>query len=119
MYQFCEGVISIFPIIPQKNAATPFHRNIRIVDNSFELYDYPILYALSVDGLEFSNNRLVRSRDFEPFHHRKHGLTFEYCKNITVKENTVEGEVLGSAVYLVQTPRKEYKTDKKSFFKIE
>jgi hypothetical protein len=118
MYQFCEGVISIFPIIPQKNAAMPFHRNIRIADNSFELYDYPVLYALSVDGIEFSNNRLIRSRDFEPFHYRKHGLTFEYCKNITVKDNTAEGDVLGNTVKLVQTPRKEYKTDKTPFFKI-
>ncbi|MDR2026680.1 MAG: right-handed parallel beta-helix repeat-containing protein [Prevotellaceae bacterium] len=120
MYQFCEGVISIFPIIPQKDRATPFHRNIRIVDNSFELFDYPILYALSVDGIEFSNNRLVRSHDFEPFHHRKHGLTFEYCKRITVKGNTVEGEVPGNTVQLVQTPQKEYKTDKKqSFFQLK
>ena len=112
MYQFCEGVISIFPIIPQKNAATPFHRNIRIVDNRFELYDYPVLYALSVDGLEFSNNKLVRSHDFEPFHYRKHGLTFEYCKNIVVKGNRVEGEVLGNTIKLIQTPKKECRTDK-------
>ncbi|MDR1601970.1 MAG: right-handed parallel beta-helix repeat-containing protein [Tannerella sp.] len=118
MYQFCEGVISIYPIIPQKDAAKPFHRNIVITGNSFELYDYPILYALSVDGVEFSGNRLVRSNDFEPFHHRKHGLTFEYCKRITVKDNTVEGEVLGNTIKLVETPAKECKTDRKSFFKI-
>jgi hypothetical protein len=118
MYQFCEGVISICPIIPQKNAATPFHRNISIVDNSFELYDYPILYALSVDGIDFSDNKLIRSHDFEPFHYRKHGLTFEYCKRITVRGNTVEGETLGNTIRLVQTPTKECKTDKNSFFKL-
>ncbi|MDR1593514.1 MAG: right-handed parallel beta-helix repeat-containing protein [Prevotellaceae bacterium] len=113
MYQFCEGIISIFPIIPQKDAAKPFHRNIVITDNVFELYDYPILYALSVDGVEFSGNRLIRSNDFKPFHHRKHGLTFEYCRNITVKDNTVEGEVLGNTIKLEHTPAKECKTDKK------
>ncbi|MDR2139653.1 MAG: right-handed parallel beta-helix repeat-containing protein, partial [Tannerella sp.] len=117
MYQFCEAVISIYPIVPQRTA-TPFHRNIRIIDNRFELYDYPILYALSTDGVEFSNNQLVRSYDFEPFHHRKHGLTFEYCRNIVVKGNTVEGEVLGTGVKLVNTPKKEYKTDKGSCFKV-
>jgi hypothetical protein len=118
MYQFCEAVISVFPIIPQKNVATLFHRNITVTDNRFELYDYPVLYALSVDGVEFSNNRLVRSYDFEPFHHRQSGLTFEYCKRVTVRGNTVEGEVLGNTVKLVHTPGKEYKTDKNSFFKI-
>ena len=118
MYQFCEAVISVCPIIPQKDAAKPFHRNIRITGNRFELYDYPILYALSVDGVEFSGNRLVRSYDFEPFHYRKHGLTFEYCRNVTVKGNLVEGEVLGNTVRLLQTPEKEYKTDKGKFFKV-
>jgi hypothetical protein len=118
MYQFCEAVISIFPIVPKKNAAMPFHRNIRVIDNRFELYDYPVLYALSADGVEFSNNKLVRSHDFEPFHYRKHGLTFEYCRNIVVKGNVTEGEVLGNSVKLVNTPKKEYKMDKGSFFKI-
>jgi hypothetical protein len=118
MYQFCEGIISVFPIIPQKSAATFFHRNIVITNNVFELYDYPILYALSVDGIDFSNNKLIRSHDFEPFHGRKDGLTFEYCKRVTVKNNIVEGEVLGNTIKLVQTPPKECKTDKGSFFRI-
>jgi hypothetical protein len=119
MYQYTEGIISIFPQLRKKDAKLPpFNKNIVITDNEFHLFDYPILYALSVDGIEFSNNRLVRSYDFEPFHHRKDGLTFEYCRNITVKGNTVEGEVLGNTVRLVETPKKEYRTDKNSFFKI-
>jgi hypothetical protein len=118
MYQYTEGVISIYPQMPKKDAKIPpYNKNIVITDNEFHLFDYPILYALSVDGIEFSNNKLVRSYDFEPFHHRKHGLTFEYCRRITVKGNTVEGEVLGNTVELIQTPRKEYKSDN-MFFKI-
>ncbi|MDR1456241.1 MAG: right-handed parallel beta-helix repeat-containing protein [Tannerella sp.] len=119
MYQFCEGVISIFPEIPQKTAATPpFHQNITITENEFHLFDAPILYALSVDGLEFSNNRLIRSYQFEPFHHRKHGLTFEACHHVTVKGNTVEGDLLGKTVQLIRTPRRECKLDRDSPFKI-
>jgi hypothetical protein len=121
MYQYTEAVISIFPQLPVLDAKTPpYNRNIVITDNEFHLFDYPILYALSVDGIEFSNNRLIRSYDFEPFHHRKHGLTFEYCRNVTVKGNTAEGDVLGNSVQLVHTPKKEYKTDKKqSFFQLK
>jgi hypothetical protein len=119
MYQFCEGVISIFPEIPQKTAGTPpFHRNITITENEFHLFDYPILYALSVDGLEFSNNRLIRSYQFEPFHRRKHGLTFEDCRRVVVKGNTAEGDIPGKTAQLIRTPRKECKFDKGSLFKI-
>jgi hypothetical protein len=119
MYQFCEGVISIVPEIPQKSDKTLFHRNIVITDNEFHLFDYPILYALSVENIEFSDNRLIRSHDFEPWHPRKYGLTFEVCKKITVKGNTQEGDILGNTIQLIQTPRKECKLDKNSLFKIQ
>ncbi|MDR2764445.1 MAG: right-handed parallel beta-helix repeat-containing protein [Tannerella sp.] len=119
MYQFCEGVISIFPEIPQKTDKTPpFHQNITITENEFHLFDYPILYALSVDGLEFSNNKLIRSHQFESFHHRKHGLTFEGCRQVVVKGNTAEGDLLGKTVQLIRMPRKECKLDKGTIFKI-
>ena len=118
MYQYTEGVISIFPQLKKKDAKLPpFNKNIVITDNEFHLFDYPILYALSVDGVEFSDNRLVRSHDFEPFHHRKHGLTFEYCRRVVVKGNTAEGDVLGNTVSLTGTPRREYRSDN-AFFKI-
>jgi hypothetical protein len=119
MYQYTEAVISIYPQMSRRDAKLPpYNKNIVITDNEFHLFDYPILYALSVDGIEFSNNRLVRSYDFEPFHARKDGLTFEYCRNISIKGNTVEGDVLGKTVKLVETPRRECKIEKGSSFKI-
>ncbi|GHV32029.1 alpha-1,3-galactosidase B [Bacteroidia bacterium] len=118
MYQFCEGVISIMPEIPQKTAKTPaFHHNIVITDNEFHLYDYPILYAFSAENIEFSKNKLIRSRDYEPFHQRKDGLTFEFCKKISVKGNTVEGDVLGNTIKLINTSNKECNLGKDSFFR--
>ena len=117
MYQFCEGIINIFPEIPQPNPNTPFHQNIRITDNEFHLFDYPIMYALSVENLVFSGNKLIRSRQFEPFHKRKAGLTFEFCKKVTIANNTVEGDVLGNEIKLVETPKKEVKLSRNPFFK--
>ena len=118
MYQFCEGIISIYPEIPQPGVKTPFHQNIRIIDNEFHPFDYPVLYALSVEGLVFSGNKLIRSRSFEPFHRRKAGLTFELCKKITISDNLVEGDVLGSAIKLEGTSKKEVTLSRNSFFKI-
>jgi len=116
MYQFCEAVISICPVIPQPNAKTPFHQNIRIVDNEFHVFDYPILYALSTENLVFSGNKLIRSRQFVPFHKRQAGLTFEFCKKITISNNTIEGDVLGRDIKLVGTSKNEVKL-KDDFFR--
>lgn len=107
MYQFCEGLISIYPEIPRLDPAHPFHRNIRIQENEFHPFDYPVLYAKSVDSLTFSQNRLIRSHDFTAFHPRKATLTFEACRGIQIDANKFEGEILGKNIVLQQTPASE------------
>ena len=98
MYQFCEGIISIYPIVPKVDSHKPYHRNITIEQNTFHAFDYPVLYAFSVDGIRFTKNRIVRSHEFEPFHERKHCLTFEACKNAEVSGNFFEGDVLSKDI---------------------
>jgi hypothetical protein len=101
LYQFSEAIISIYPEIPDLDASEhKFHRNIRIQDNEFHLYDYPVLYARSVDGLNFSGNTLSRSFRFEPFHPRKYGFTLQSCKNVSIVDNNFSTEVLGKTVLL-------------------
>ncbi len=107
MYQFCEGIISIYPEIPKLNPAFPFHRNIRIEENEFHPFDFPVLYAKSTAGLTFSNNRLIRSRAFTAFHSRKATLTLEACREVRIEGNAFEGDVLGKNIALQQTPESE------------
>ena len=112
LYQFCEGIISIFPIIPApEKAPEPFHRNIRVEENVFCAFDYPVLYAKSVDGLTFSNNRIVRSTSFEPYHRRKHMLNFEHCLRVTVAGNQLEGDVLGRDIHIKKMEPTEVTVD--------
>ena len=113
MYQFCEAVISICPEIPEAKPSLPYHRNITITGNEFNMFDYPCLYALSVENISFTNNKLIRSDQFEPWHPRKIGLTFDACKKITVKNNTFIGEVLGKTIALPNTSLRELTSDKK------
>ena len=110
MYQFCEGIISIYPIIPKVDQQKPYHRNITIANNTFHAFDYPVLYALSVDGIRFTKNRIVRSHEFEPFHVRKHCLTFEACKNAEVSGNFFEGDVLSKDIKVENMDAKEIRS---------
>ena len=113
MYQFCEAIISIYPIVPEIDSLRPFHHNITIENNTFYAFDYPVLYALSADGVRFNNNKIIRSVQFKPFHYRKHCLTFEACLNAEVKGNQFEGEVLSKDIWLGKMDKGQLNSDLK------
>jgi hypothetical protein len=113
MYQFCEAIISISPEIPKPDEAKPFHRNIRIENNEFHPYDFPVLYAKSVDGLSFTGNRIIKSNRFKPFHYRKSTFTFEYSKNVVINNNTYSSDIPGRNITLLNTPAGTVKAAKK------
>jgi hypothetical protein len=111
-YQFCEGIISIYPEIPVLNETTPpFHKNIRIENNEFHPFDYPVLFARSVDGISFKNNSITRSTSFEPYHNRKFTFSFEVCKAIKISDNTFSEDVLGKNIQLKWTPENQLECD--------
>jgi hypothetical protein len=113
-YQFCEGIISIYSEIPVLNETTPtFHKNIRIENNEFHPFDYPVLFARSVDGIAFTNNSLTRSTRFEPYHNRKFTFSFEACKNAVISGNTFSEGVLGKNILLKWTDKSELSCDQK------
>lgn len=119
IYQFCEAVISIFPEIPEIDSRYQFHKNIKIEGNTFHLFDYPILYARSVNGLSFSDNILIRNKDYEPYHYRKEGITIEGCKNVLISNNKIEGDVLGNTILLDKTKKSDIKLRNDKFFNIK
>ena len=117
IYQFCEAVISIDPEIPTPEQKYPYHRNIRIVDNTFHLFDYPILFARSVDGLTFSDNTLIRDTTYQPYHYRKEGITLEARKSVVISNNKIEGDVLGRTVKFDRMKSSDIKISKNPFFR--
>ncbi len=116
MYQFCEAIISIYPEIPKPDAAKPgFHRNIRIENNQFDLYDYPVLYAKSVDNLSFTGNTLTASNSFPPWHPRKVSVSLEYCKGVIIKDNVIDPKVMGRNIHLTEMKKKDLQMGKAQF----
>ena len=91
MYQFTNAVISIYPEIPNlDNQVKYFHGGakgaIRIENNVFETFDEPILYAKSVDGLVFKNNKIIKNSDYEPFHWNKKRVLLERVINADIQD---------------------------------
>ena len=87
MYQDCYGVISISPQVPEPDINIPFHRNIRITDNVFDTADTPVLYAYSVKGLEFKNNRIYKSYAAPKWHPNDCRIKLRYCVDADVSGN--------------------------------
>ncbi|MCX2477225.1 hypothetical protein OQZ33_23025 [Pedobacter sp. MC2016-05] len=95
MYQFTNAIISIYPEIPDLiNQKHYFHSGIRILNNTFETFDQPILYAKSVDGLNFSNNRIKTTQAYPPFHKNKKRVLFERVVNSRIQNNIKDGKAV-------------------------
>lgn len=92
MFQFTDGIISIFPEIPNLQAQTKYFHGgdgtgVVIEDNVFETFDVPIVYAKSLDGFVFRNNKIVQNNDYVPFHWNKHRFLFDRVVNVTIENN--------------------------------
>lgn len=99
MYQFTSAVISIYPEIPDlKNQKKYFHSGIRIHHNQFDTFDYPILYAKSVDGLTFSDNKIIMNKEYPAFHANKNVISFNRVVRADIRNNSVNGQVTDLSV---------------------
>lgn len=90
MFQFTNAVISIYPEIPDlKNQVKYFHGGkkgaIQIIDNEFDVFDAPVLYAKSVDGLLFKNNIIRTNNEYKPFHWNKSKFLLERVNNAEIE----------------------------------
>ena len=96
MFQFTNGIISIYPEIPDLAAQTKyFHggngKGVVIENNVFETFDAPIVYAKSLDGFVFRGNKIIQNNDFEPFHWNNRRFFFEKVVNVTIENNEFDG----------------------------
>ena len=62
-----------------------------IEDNIFETFDAPIVYAKSLDGLLFRNNKIKQNNDYEPFHWNHHRFLFDRVTNVKIEDNSFDG----------------------------
>lgn len=91
LFQFTNAIISIYPEIPRLDAQQGFfhggeEESILIEDNVFDTFDHPILYAKSVDGLVFRNNRIEVNTRYRPFHPNRSRFLLERTNRVRITE---------------------------------
>jgi len=77
--------IAIVPENSELVSGYAVHRNIRIEDNIFKVYDYPVLKARSVDGLTFLHNTILSS-SFLPAGQRRPRVLLTACTRTRISE---------------------------------
>ncbi len=87
MYQFTNAVISIYPEIPQLAAQRDYFHGgrknaILIEKNRFYTFDSPLLYAKSVNGLVFKNNKVRKNSDYPALMPDANPVVVERCLNV-------------------------------------
>ncbi|MDR2115929.1 MAG: right-handed parallel beta-helix repeat-containing protein [Planctomycetaceae bacterium] len=91
-----HAVITIHPSFkPQTENTQAYHQNIRIENNTFKSFDYPILFARSVRNLTFANNQLLRTATYQPFAVNRATFWFDGCREVLIESNSWSEDVLG------------------------
>ncbi len=95
MYQFCDGVISICPVVPNPKTTLPYHKNIRIFGNKFDSPATPVLYAYATGGLVWKDNIIFISPSAEPWHPSSSWMKLQYCSDVRIEEDLLIGACAG------------------------
>jgi len=74
-----RGAIDIVPQIAEKHGGY-YHKNIRIENNVFRVFDMPLVYAESVDGLWISGNKVEKTTDYPPKGLYEKELEITFCR---------------------------------------
>ncbi len=119
MFQFCRAIISIDPVIKELKTGQSYHRDIRIENNHFKIFDAPLVFARSVDGLSITGNTFERSHTFQPWHPNKRAFFFEGCQNVSLENNQTKGELLSTTIELKKMDSDQLKLGSHSPFEIK
>ena len=114
-----NAIIAINPSNKIADIKTPVHFNIKIENNIFKTFDYPVLFAKSTKGLIFSNNTVIRTNDMKPQSSSKKMFDLNACSEVVISNVKLEGDVLGKNVKLNNMRKGDIKLDKNSSLMIE
>ena len=105
-----HAVIAIHPSNKIIDAERPVHQNIRIEDNTFRTFDYPVLYTKSTAGLLFRNNTIVRTETFPAASGNPYVFYLNGCKKAVIEGTVFEGETPRQSIKTENMKRKDLKT---------
>ncbi|OHT03600.1 Alpha-1,3-galactosidase B [Tritrichomonas foetus] len=88
-YEFTNAIFSFYPTATDLDSQTKYyHRNVRIVNNTIETFDVPLIYSISTDTIYFADNQIIYNEDFPGWNEKAFQLV--KSKNCTISNNVAE-----------------------------
>lgn len=106
-----NAVIAIHPSNPVADVKKPVHFKIRIENNRFSVFDYPVLYAKSTQGLSFEGNTITRTTTLHPGSGNKNTFYLNGCSEVKITGTKFTGAVLGKNIKIENMPRSNVKLE--------
>ena len=108
-----EAIITITPSQHPENEKTePFHRNIKIINNTFKTFDTPLVHARSVRGLMFNNNNVVKTYTYQPYAWQKSSFLLDGCRDVTISGDTLSKDYSTRLIEIEHMKKTDVKVDK-------
>lgn len=115
-WQWGEAVITITPSHnPSDSTVTPYHHGIKIHDNTFKVFDRPLLHARSVGELSFTGNDIIKTNDYAPYTWQKESFFLEGCRNVEIHGNKWDSKYSPRDVRTVNMSKSDLRTDELAY----
>lgn len=106
-----NAIIALNPSNNMVGPKYPVHKNIRIENNIFKTFDYPVLYAKSTADLIFKDNVVERTYTRHPLSANKYAFYLSGCSDVIIHGTIFKGKVLGRNICLDHMGEEDLKTD--------
>ncbi|GAA4806901.1 right-handed parallel beta-helix repeat-containing protein [Olivibacter ginsenosidimutans] len=112
-----EAVITITPSHkPSSVHDVPYHQHIRILHNTFKVFDAPLIRARSVDGLWFTDNTIIKTFTYQPYTWQKSACLLDGCRKVIIKNNLIDDQYQTRDVLIEHMQKSDVNIDQKQGF---
>jgi hypothetical protein len=110
--QWGDAVITITPShMPQNVKDEPYHKNININNNTFKVFDAPLVRARSVRNLSFISNTIEKTYTYPPYAWQKSAFMLDGCRNVIIKDNKIDDNYKTKNIFIEHMRKKDVKSD--------
>lgn len=115
-----EAVITITPShIPPTEDAEPYHKNIRIENNKFRVFDAPLVRAVSTGNLHFVRNKVIKTFDYKPYTWQRAAFLLDGCRQVRITDNLFDEKYITRDILIEHMRESDVRTDQKDGFVIK
>jgi len=94
-------------------------KNIKIYDNTFKVFDAPLIRAVSTRALHFTGNKIIKTFDYKPYTWQQATFLLDGCRDVKINKNVFDSKYTTRDILIEHMRETDVQTDKKDKFIIK